>query len=136
MEEKFIPNNQNLGLLILRITIALLFLYGGVGKLFGVLGGPGIEGFSGMVWGQVWLAYIVGITELLAALGILFGIFEKLSSVALIVVMAFAIGMIHNIFVDMGQLMNALIRLVIIGGLVQIMLNGAGTMFNMKNMLK
>lgn len=136
MIEENIPKNPNLGLLVLRVTLALLFIYGGVGKLFGVLGGPGIEGFSGMVWGQVWLAYIVALTELIAGFMLLVGFMARSASFALSVIVIFAIAMVHNPFVTMSELMNALIRLTIIGGFVQIMLSGPGDIFSLEKSQK
>ena len=40
--------NEDMGLLILRLGLGLLFLLAGFGKLTGILG-PGISGFAGMV---------------------------------------------------------------------------------------
>ena len=126
MEEKIIPSNPNLGLFLLRLTIGLLFVYGGVGKLFGVLGGPGIEMFSGMVWGMVWLAYLVAVVELVTGIMLLVGFFTRFASIALVIVMVAAILIAHNPFTMDGQLMAALIRLTIIGGLLNLVFSGPG----------
>jgi uncharacterized membrane protein YphA (DoxX/SURF4 family) len=45
-------SNKDNGLLAIRIGVGLLFIIAGFGKLTGILG-PGISGFSGMVFGSV-----------------------------------------------------------------------------------
>ncbi len=132
MVKCYLPKNPDLGSFLLRLTLGLLFIYGGAGKLFGILGGPGIEMFSGMVWGSVAIAYLVGIVELLAGIGLIIGFMPRHSALLLIIVMVFAIFMVHNPFSNIGNLMDALIRLTIIGGLAQILLSGPGDMLNLE----
>ena len=124
MVKCYIQKNPDLGSLVLRLTLGLLFVYGGVGKLF--LGGA--TGLSGLLWGQLWLAYLVGIVELLAGIGLIIGFMARHSALLLIIVMIFAIFLAHNPFVNSSELMNALIRLALIGGLAQVLFSGAGKM--------
>lgn len=85
--------NYDVGLLIMRITVGLLFVWGGVGKFVGpALGGPPLGMFAeGMVWDQLWLAVIVALVEIVAGLGVLLGIFNRASSVLLGVITVVAL---------------------------------------------
>ncbi len=121
-----IQKNNDLGNFILRITIGLLFLYGGMSKIIGpAFYGPGIEGFSGMVWGSIAIAWIVALAELITGLFLLLGFMIRESSLVLTIIMIFAIIMVHNPIVDLsGQLMQFLIRLTIIGALLALFFAG------------
>lgn len=119
-----IPKNSELGLFLLRLFMGLLFIYGGIGKLFGVLGGPGIEMFSGMVWGSMFLAYLVAIVELIAGLALVLGIMSRQASVLLSIILLVAIFHIH--IPNDPNIMNTLIRLALIGGLLNIVFTGSG----------
>ncbi|MCA9459486.1 MAG: DoxX family protein [Nanoarchaeota archaeon] len=120
----FISKNDDLGSFFLRLFMGLLFLYGGVGKLFGILGGPGIEMFSGMVWNQMWLAYLVAIVELLAGLMLIVGYMTRQASVLLSIILLVAIVHIH--IPNDPNIMNTLVRLALIGGLMKIIFSGSG----------
>lgn len=123
----FVKKNDDAGLFALRLTLGLLFLYGGLGKIIGsAVGGPGIEMFSGMVWGSIALAWIVAIVELAAGLMLILGFMSRDASVALIVILVVAILKVHNPFVDFGELMNFFVRLALIGGLLSVMFSGSG----------
>ena len=117
MVKCLIPKNPEVGSFVLRLTLGLLFVYGGIGKLF--MGGAA-KLATDLLGGYVWLAYFVGVVELLA------GLF-------LIIVMVVAIFLAHNPFTMEGQTMNALIRLALIGGLAQVLLHGSGDLAVMKD---
>ena len=40
---------RDLGLLLIRLVLAAVFIYHGGQKLFGWFGGPGLQGFAGML---------------------------------------------------------------------------------------
>lgn len=122
MVKCFVSKKPEIGSFILRFTIGILFLYAGVGKV--VLGGA--VGLSGLLWGQLWLAYLVGMVEVVAGAFLILGFLSRQSSVALIIIVVFAIYLAHNPFTMEGELMNALIRLTLIGGLAQILFQGSG----------
>jgi putative oxidoreductase len=122
MVKCFIPKNQDVGSFVLRFSLGLIFLYAGFGKVF--MGGA--SGLSNLLWGQLWLAYLVGVVELLGGLFLIIGFISRQASLSLIIIMIFAILLAHNPITMDNQMMNALIRFGLIGGLVQILLSGSG----------
>ncbi|MEV0697779.1 DoxX family protein [Saccharopolyspora sp. NPDC050389] len=86
----------DLGLLILRLALGGLFLAHGVQKLFGVLGGPGPDGFAMALSkmgfeNSAMLALITGGTELGAGALLVLGLFTPLAAAGIVGVMANAI---------------------------------------------
>ena len=101
---------QDLGKLILRLTLGLLLLLHGVAKLR-----SGVDGIVGMV-GQAGLppavAYLVYVGEVIAPILILLGLFTRAAALVVMVNMLVAVSLAH-----MSQLTD----------LVQIRRLGAGT---------
>lgn len=121
MENKIkciIPKERDLGILLLRLFIAFLFLFGAFNKFFVI----GITMFSTMVWNQVWLAWIIAIIELLGGLGLLFGILTRQFAVALSIIDLFAIFLV----VIHTNVLSLLLHFVLLGGLLNIILSGTG----------
>ncbi|GAA4619578.1 DoxX family protein [Saccharopolyspora hordei] len=88
--------STDLGLLVLRLALGGIFLAHGAQKLFGVLGGPGPEGFaqalSEMGFQQsATLALVTGATELGAGALLVLGLFTPLAAAGVVGVMANAI---------------------------------------------
>ncbi len=90
----------NVGLLILRIVVGLLFAGHGAQKLFGWFGGPGMGGHTGIMErlgvspAPVW-AWINALAEFLGGLGLLFGLLTPLAAVGLLGSMIVAIAKVH-----------------------------------------
>jgi putative oxidoreductase len=89
-----------LALLALRLAVGLLFVGHGAQKLFGVLGGGGLEGTAGMFDSiglrPGWLhARFAGTAELLGGALIALGLFTPFAAAALIGVMTAAIITVH-----------------------------------------
>ena len=90
----------NVGLLILRIVVGLLFAGHGAQKLFGWFGGRGMAGQTGIMErlgmspAPVW-AWISALAEFLGGLGLLFGLLTPLAAVALLGTMIVAIAKVH-----------------------------------------
>ena len=90
----------DLGLLILRVVVGLLFVGHGAQKLFGWFGGKGIEAHVGMMEKlgvrppRFW-AYLSALSEFLGGLGLALGLLTPLASAALIGVMLVAIAKVH-----------------------------------------
>lgn len=85
------------GLLILRVMLAIIFIYHGYGKLFG--SAPGMTAFTGMVGMMGFplpalFAYIAALVEFLGGIAMLLGVFVRpagyLLSVVMVVAIAFA----------------------------------------------
>jgi len=111
--------NTDIGLLILRITIAGLMLFHGVAKLGHLDGIKNMVSSSGL---PEFMGYGVYITEIIAPLLILIGLRSRLAS------FVFFLGMITIIFLahsdtifsisEKGALINELIYLYTFGALV------------------
>jgi putative oxidoreductase len=91
---------MDLALLILRLVVGLLFVGHGAQKLFGVFGGGGLEGTSGMFDNiglqPGWLhARFAGTAEFLGGALIALGLFTPFAAAALIAVMIAAIATVH-----------------------------------------
>jgi putative oxidoreductase len=80
------------GLLILRLTLAAVFIAHGAQKLFGAFDGPGLGGVVQML-GPV--GYLVSIGEFFGGIGLLVGILPRFSAAALAVIMVGAIVKVH-----------------------------------------
>ena len=92
---------MDLGLLILRVVIGLLFAGHGAQKLFGAFGGGGLEGTSGM-FDNIGLrpgavhARAAGTAEFMGGLLIALGLFTPFAAAALIAVMTAAVITVHG----------------------------------------
>ncbi len=90
----------NVGLLILRIVVGLLFAGHGSQKLFGWFGGRGIAGHTSIVErlgispAPIW-AWISALAEFLGGLGLAFGLLTPLAAVVVLGTMLVAIGKVH-----------------------------------------
>jgi putative oxidoreductase len=72
----------DIGLLILRLSIGIMFMGHGMQKLFGFFGGPGINGFAKFLTSlgfapPVFWAYVSGCTELVGGLFLVLGLFTR-----------------------------------------------------------
>ena len=68
------------GLLVLRLGLAVIFIYHGWGKLFG--GAPGIAGFTGMLTSlgvplAAFFAWVVSILEFFGGIAVLIGVLVR-----------------------------------------------------------
>ena len=90
----------NVGLLILRSVVGLLFAGHGAQKLFGWFGGRGMAGHTGIMErlgmspSPIW-AWISALAEFLGGLGLAFGLLTPLAAVALLGSMIVAIAKVH-----------------------------------------
>lgn len=77
--------NADLGLFILRLAVAIIFLYHGLPKLMkaGMMGQ-----MMGMPSGMV---FMLGMVETLSSIGLIFGVYVQLASILLSIVMVGAI---------------------------------------------
>lgn len=82
----------DLGLLFLRIAIGGLFFGHGMQKVFGLWGGPGIDGFARALEGNGFtqpttVAWITGLTELIGGAFVVLGVITPLAAAGLLAVM-------------------------------------------------
>ncbi len=91
----------NVGLLILRIVVGLLFAGHGAQKLFGWFGGRGMAGHIGIMEkigmspAPFW-AWANALGEFLGGLGLLFGLLTPLAVVGILGSMIMAIAKVHG----------------------------------------
>jgi putative oxidoreductase len=90
----------DLAILVLRIGLGVMFAAHGLQKAFGLFGGPGINGFSGMLSGLgfsnsvVW-AYIAAYTELIGGICVATGLFTRGAALLLLILMVVAAIKVH-----------------------------------------
>jgi len=120
----------DLAILILRISLAAVFVAHGLQAAFGLFGGPGISGFTNMLSGlgfkqaALW-AYVGAYTELIGGLFLLLGIFTRISAFFILIFMIVAVLKVHwtkGFFIQAGGfeynfvILCVCIALIILGG--------------------
>lgn len=122
---------NDLGLLILRLVVGLTLTAHGAQKLFGWFGGPGIEGWTGILSQMgvrpagVW-AWLHALMEFVGGLMLGIGLLTPLAAAGLASVMVMAIVKVHwknGFFNKNGGIEFALAML---GGMIAIGLSGPG----------
>lgn len=99
----------DLGLFIARVSLGLTLAYHGSQKLFGAFGGPGIDGFTGMLKGmnvpapQV-SAYLSAGTEFFGGLLLAIGLLARIVTIPIAINMAVAFFMAHHADWTKGEL--------------------------------
>ncbi len=98
----------NLGILLLRVALGVVFFLHGSQKLFGAFGGGGIGGTAGF-FGSVgaspammW-AVVVGLVEFLGGIALALGILSRVAAIGLAVDMVMAIALVnwgHGFFTE------------------------------------
>ncbi len=117
-------NMGDIGMLVLRIAVAFVFIYSGYGKVFG-----NHELASGMLGkligpesaGSFW-AYFVGLVELGGGLMVLLGVFANIAAVFLAITMVVAIFTAHW----GGPVNGYFLTVSLLGGCLALVGNGAG----------
>ena len=83
--------NQDLGLLLVRIALALVFIIHGYGKLTGL---AGVETFFGNLGIPAFFVYVVTFVEFFGGFAMLLGIFTRIFGFLLAINMFFAIYLV------------------------------------------
>lgn len=117
----------------LRLAIGLMFMAHGSQKLFGLFGGPGLGGVQQMVaslgFQPVWLwALLVAGSEFFGGLAVFLGCLTRLAVLPLLATMGVAFAKVHlphGFFLQNGGFEYVF---VITGGLVTLLVTGAGTL--------
>ncbi|WP_020675317.1 DoxX family protein [Geopsychrobacter electrodiphilus] len=99
MFKKFLTTNNDLSLLLLRLTLGVVILPHGLQKTIGLFGGYGFSGTYGFLTGQMGvpgaLALLVILAESLGALGLITGFLTRLGALGVAANMIGAIAMVH-----------------------------------------
>lgn len=78
---------NNIGLLILRLAVAAIFIYHAMPKV------KDAKGMAAMVGMPAGMVLMLGMVEMLASLGLILGVYAQLSALLLGIIMVGAIGM-------------------------------------------
>lgn len=114
------PFMRDLGLFLLRVAVAVIFISHGWDKLNDIQGTASFFGGSGIPMPE-FMAYLVGLVELLGGIGVLLGVYTKIWASLLAVVMVVALLSVHLSAPATGQLALALL-----GGNLALVGVGAG----------
>ncbi|WP_416828079.1 DoxX family protein [Ectobacillus polymachus] len=92
---------MDLGLLIIRLIIGLLFVGHGAQKLFGWFGGYGLKGTGGWLESigmkpGVFMAFMAGASELVGGLLFAAGVLTWVGALLIVVTMVIAIATVHG----------------------------------------
>lgn len=130
MLDRLFPKNPEIASLVMRLGVGSAFTVFGLGKLFGMFGGPGWDataknmGRLGLGPGHV-LAGLVGGCEALFGICLILGFFTRYAVWPLIVIMLVAIWKVHwsAPLAGQGSMMTNIVYLALLLG---IFLNGGG----------
>jgi putative oxidoreductase len=80
----------DLGILVLRLALGIMFVAHGLQMAFGLFGGPGVKGFSQMLSGlgfapAIFWSYIASYTVLLGGLLVIIGVQTRLAAILLLI---------------------------------------------------
>ncbi len=105
ISSKCCSSARDIGLLVLRVGVAILFIYHGYGKLFGHA--PGMEMFTGMVTGMGFplpaaFAYLAALSEFIGGIALLLGIFTCTAGTLTAITMLVAFIFAHKFDLNMG----------------------------------
>ncbi|MFH1174455.1 MAG: DoxX family protein [archaeon] len=104
----------------LRLIIAILFFYHGLTKLMGM---EGTIAFFGSIGFAPFFAYLVAIVEVVAAVAILIGLWTRIFSGLLAVIMIVAFFAVK---LPKGGFFGGELDLALLAILISLMMNGAG----------
>lgn len=109
-------NRLDLALLILRVAAGVIFILHGYGKLFG--NAPGMAGFTGMVAGMGFplpgfFAYAAALSEFFGGIALLLGVYTKIFTVFISIVMIVAFAGAKHFKLPMGDVDLALLSIAI-----------------------
>jgi putative oxidoreductase len=90
----------DVGLLVLRVVLGVIFAAHGAQKLFGAFGGPGLKGTAGFheqlgIRPPFAMAVLAGLAEFVGGILVAVGFLAPLAAIALIVTMAVAVFAVH-----------------------------------------
>ncbi len=110
-----------------RLGLAAIFLWSGFGKLMGHDGTVGYIASAGLPFPEIgyWLAVIV---EIVGGIALVVGYQTRTAAAALAMFTLVAGFAFHNLFGDLNQTIHFMKNAAIVGGLLQVVALGAGTL--------
>ena len=124
-----IKKNHDLGMLLLRLAVGIVFVAHGWAKFADMASTIGFFGQLGM---PAILAYVVAAVELLGGLALVVGIYTDLAALLLTIVMAVALVYVKMVTLKMGLLGGYEFDLVLLAATLTIMFIGPGKHVAMK----
>lgn len=92
-------NPHDTAALLLRLALGIVMLPHGLQKLLGWFGGPGFEGSMGFLTGMVGVPTVIAILVILGesvgAIALLFGLFTRVCSAGIAVILGYAALTVH-----------------------------------------
>lgn len=85
-------HNPDLGLLLIRVALGVVFLYHGWTKVADM---EPVIGFFGTLGFAPWLAYLVAWVETIGGVALIFGVFTRYAAIVLAVVALVALVKVH-----------------------------------------
>jgi putative oxidoreductase len=85
-------HNPDVGLLLVRIAVGLVFIHAGWGK---VTDTAAVVGFFAGLGIPAWLAYVVAYVEFLGGIALVLGVFARYVGILLAIIMLVAIWKVH-----------------------------------------
>ena len=120
-------NNNDIAPLVLRLTLGVIFIGHGWGKLFGEGNPAGFAGWLGSMGLEpsYLLAVAAGLAETFGGALLIAGLFTRAAASSLVVVMLVAIGFVH---LDAGMFGKGgyEFQLLLLVGVVSLLIQGAG----------
>jgi putative oxidoreductase len=98
-------DKQDLGILIIRLTLGITLALHGAQKVFGILGGTGLDGWNKWITSldipytnvkfPIWISTSAAWIEFLTGIFIILGVSVKLTSIIAIIFLLFAVKLVH-----------------------------------------
>lgn len=120
--------NHNIGLLALRLSVGLIFLVQGWGKLNGIEGPTAMLANIGFP-AAGFFAWLLAVVEFLGGIGLILGVWVRCFAKALFVVMLVALFTVHI----PGPFAGAMTPIALLGSTLAVALLGGGEMQLMKD---
>jgi putative oxidoreductase len=91
----------DIGLLLLRLIVGVVFIYHGAQKLFGAFGGGGLSGFAQVLESMdiplpMLSAILAACTEFFGGLAMLLGFGVRIAAIPMVINMLVAVLVVHN----------------------------------------
>ena len=121
----------NLGILVLRLGLGIMFTAHGLQFAFGMFGGPGVAGFAGNLTKMgfspaMFWSYLAAYSTLIGGICLILGVFTRMATIPLIIFMLVAVLKVHiskGFFITNGGYEY---NFVVILSLIALMLMGGG----------
>jgi len=127
-----IKKNHDLGLLILRLAVGLIFVAHGWDKFSGMEGMEGTIAFFAQLGMPAFFAYVTATVEIVAGLALIIGIYTDLAALLLSIIMFVALVYVKMVTFKLGLLGGYELDLILLAASLTIIFVGPGKHVAMK----